>query len=146
MANYNKVILIGNLTRDPQSRFTPKGTEVCEIGLAINSSYNDKATNTKKEETTFVDVTLWGKLAELAGEYLVKGKQVMIEGRLKLDTWDDKESGQKRSKLTVVGENMQFLGGKDGDRAPREERRPANDSFGGQPQLPDDELGEDVPF
>lgn len=146
MANYNKVILIGNLTRDPQVRYTPKGTAVAEIGMAINSTWMDKATNSRKEETTFVDVTLWGRLAELAAEYLVKGRQVMIEGRLKLDTWDDKESGQKRSKLQVVGEEMQFLGSREGGAggsggggsrssgggAPS--RRPANDDdFGGPP-------------
>ncbi|MDB5389947.1 MAG: ssb [Planctomycetaceae bacterium] len=149
MANFNKVILVGNLTRDPQVRYTPKGTAVTEISLAINSTWTDKTTNTRKEEVTFVDVTLWGRTAELAGEYLAKGKQVLIEGRLKLDSWDDKESGQKRSKLGVVCEEMQFLGSREGGPAGGTggggaarggssgggpARRPANDDdFGGPP-------------
>ena len=95
MSSFNKVILVGNLTRDPQVRFTPGGTAVAELGLAVNRYWFDKATNAKKEETTFVDVTLWGRDAEVAGEYLTKGRPVLIEGRLHLDTWDDKQTGQK---------------------------------------------------
>jgi len=110
MASYNKVILMGNLTRDPQVKYTPSGTPLAEIGLAVNRYWFDKQTNTRKEETTFVDVTLWGREAEVAGEYLGKGRPVLIEGRLQLDTWDDKTTGQKRSKLRVVGERMQMLG------------------------------------
>lgn len=110
MASYNKVILVGNLTRDPQVRYTTGGTAVAEIGLAVSRQWFDKQTNQKREETTFVDVTLWGRQAEVAGEYLAKGRPVLIEGRLQLDTWDDKETGQKRSKLRVVGETMQMLG------------------------------------
>ncbi|HCO21778.1 MAG: single-stranded DNA-binding protein [Gimesia sp.] len=112
MASFNKVILVGNLTRDPQVRYTPGGSAVAEIGLAVNRSWFDKNSNSRKEETTFVDVTLWGRTAEVASEYLTKGRSVLIEGRLQLDQWDDKESGQKRSKLKVVGENMTMLGGK----------------------------------
>jgi single-strand DNA-binding protein len=110
MASYNKVILVGNLTRDPQVKYTPSGTAVAEIGLAVNRYWFDKQTNSRREETTFVDVTLWGREAEVAGEYLAKGRPVLIEGRLQLDTWDDKTTGQKRSKLHVVGERMQMLG------------------------------------
>lgn len=110
MASYNKVILLGNLTRDPQVKYTPSGTALAEIGLAVNRYWFDKQTNTRREETTFVDVTLWGRDAEVAGEYLAKGRPVLIEGRLQLDTWDDKQTGQKRSKLRVVGERMQMLG------------------------------------
>ena len=110
MASFNRVILIGNLTRDPEVKYIPSGMAVAELGLAVNRYFNDKTTNERKEETTFVDVTLWGRQAELAGEYLAKGRPVMIEGRLQLDTWEDKQSGQKRSKLRVVGETMQFLG------------------------------------
>jgi single-strand DNA-binding protein len=110
MASFNKVILVGNLTRDPQVKYTTGGTAVTEIGLAVSRQWTDKQSNTRKEETTFVDITLWGRTAEIAGEYLSKGKQVLIEGRLQLDTWDDRESGQKRSKLKVVGENMTMLG------------------------------------
>ncbi|WP_366918874.1 single-stranded DNA-binding protein [uncultured Gimesia sp.] len=112
MASFNKVILVGNLTRDPQVRYTPGGSAVAEVGLAVNRSWFDKNSNSRKEETTFVDVTLWGRTAEVASEYLTKGRSVLIEGRLQLDQWDDKESGQKRSKLKVVGENMTMLGGK----------------------------------
>ena len=112
MASFNKVILVGNLTRDPQVKYTTGGTAVTEIGLAVNRRWLDKQSNQWKDETTFVDITLWGRTAEIAGEYLSKGKSVLIEGRLQLDTWDDKESGQKRSKLRVVGENMTMLGSK----------------------------------
>jgi single-strand DNA-binding protein len=110
MASFNKVILMGNLTRDPQVRYITSGNAVTELGIAVSRQWYDKQSNTKKEETTFVDVTLWGRLAEIAGEYLAKGRPVLIEGRLQLDTWDDKETGQKRSKMRVVGETMQLLG------------------------------------
>jgi single-strand DNA-binding protein len=112
MSSFNKVILLGNLTRDPQVRYTPGGTAVAELGLAINRTWFDQKTNSRRDETTFVDVTLWGRQAEVAGEYLAKGRQVLIEGRLQLDTWEDKESGQKRSKLKVVSENMKMVGGR----------------------------------
>ncbi|WP_339908906.1 single-stranded DNA-binding protein [Symmachiella dynata] len=110
MASYNRVILMGNLTRDPEVRYIPSGTAVSELGLAVNRTWFDKQSNSRKEETTFVDVTLWGREAEVAGEYLSKGRPVLIEGRLQLDTWEDKQSGQRRSKLRVVCERMQMLG------------------------------------
>jgi single-strand DNA-binding protein len=116
MANFNKVILVGNLTRDPEVKYTTGGTAVTELGLAVNRQWFDQKSNERKEETTFVDVTLWGRQAEVAGEYLSKGRSVLIEGRLQLDQWEDKQSGQKRSKLRVVGEAMQMLGGR-GDAA-----------------------------
>ena len=109
MASFNRVIILGNLTRDPEVRYTPGGTAVAEIGLAVNDKRKD-ANGEWVEETTFVDVTLWGRTAEVAGEYLNKGSSVLVEGRLKLDTWD--KDGQKRSKLKVVGENLRMLGGK----------------------------------
>ena len=109
MASFNKVILLGNLTRDPEVRYTPKGTAVTDLGLAVNRTYTAD-NGEKREEVTFVDVTFWGRTAEVAGEYLKKGRPVFVEGRLQLDTWDDKQSGQKRSKLKVIGENMQMLG------------------------------------
>src|SRR5213080_2232682 len=111
MASFNKVILLGNLTRDPEVRYTPKGSAVCDLGIAINRSYTLDS-GEKREEVTYVDVVLWSRLAEIAGEYLKKGRPVFIEGRLQLDTWDDKQSGQKRSKLRVIGETMQLLGGR----------------------------------
>ena len=134
MASFNKVILIGNLTRDPQVRYTPGGMAVSDIGLAVNRTWFDKQTNSKKEDVTFVDVTLWGRTAEIAGEYLSKGKQVLIEGRLQLDSWDDKETGQKRNKLKVIGENMTMLGsrqeGGGGGRGPGGPAASAGDSGG----------------
>jgi len=113
MPNLNKVMLIGNLTRDPDVRYTPKGTAVADIGMAINRYYSADS-GERREETTFVDVTLWGRQAEVAGQYLKKGRPVYIEGRLQLDSWDDKTTGQKRTKLKVVGEQMQLLGGREG--------------------------------
>lgn len=113
MANLNKVMLIGNLTRDPEIKYTPKGTAVAQIGLAVNRVWSNDA-GEKQEEVTFVDIELWGRQAEVAGEYLKKGRPVFIEGRLKLDTWDDKQSGQKRSKMKVVGEQLQLLGSREG--------------------------------
>jgi single-strand DNA-binding protein len=110
MASFNRVILVGNLTRDPEVKYTTGGTALAEIGLAVNRQWFDQKSNERKEETTFIDVTLWGRQAEVAGEYLSKGRPVLIEGRLQLDTWEDKQSGQKRSKLRVVGEQMQMLG------------------------------------
>jgi single-strand DNA-binding protein len=119
MASFNKVILLGNLTRDPEVRYTPKGTAVTELGMAVNRVYTAE-NGEKREEATFVDVTLWGRTAEIAGEYLKKGRPVFIEGRLQLDTWDDKQSGQKRSKLKVVGEALQLIGGRPGGSADEE--------------------------
>ncbi len=110
MASFNRVILVGNLTRDPELRYIPSGTAVAEIGLAVNDRV--KKNDQWVDETTFVDITLWGRTAEVANEYLSKGAPVLIEGRLKLDSWE--KDGQKRSKLKVIGERMQMLGGRDG--------------------------------
>ncbi len=126
MANLNKVLLMGNLTRDPEVRYTPKGTAVTELGIAVNRIYTGE-NGEKREEVTFVDVTVWGRTAENVGEYLRKGRPVFIEGRLQLDSWEDKQSGQKRNKLKVVADNVQFLGSRgsggggpeEGDEAPR---------------------------
>ena len=110
MANVNKVMLLGNITRDLEVRYTPKGTAVCDLGMAVNRIRTGD-NGERIEEVTYVDVTLWGRQAELVGQYLSKGRSVFIEGRLQLDQWDDKQTGQKRSRLRVVGENMQFIGG-----------------------------------
>ena len=136
MASFNRVVLMGNLTRDPEVRYTTGGTAVTDVSLAINRYRTDKNTNQRIEETTFVEVTLWGRTAEIAGEYLGKGRPVLIEGRLQQDQWEDKETGQKRSKLKVVGESMQLLGGRDGGGsdagggggAPRQQPAPSYDS------------------
>ena len=111
MANLNRVLLMGNLTRDPEVRYTPKGTAVTDISIAINRVIGSEE-GERREEVTYVDVTLWGRQAEVAQQYLTKGRGVFIEGRLQLDTWDDKQTGQKRSRLKVVGENMQMLPGR----------------------------------
>lgn len=112
MASLNKVMLIGNLTRDPEIRYTPKGQAVTDIGLAINRRY--KVENEMREEVTFVDVTFWGKSAETIGQYMKKGRPLYVEGRLQLDSWDDKQTGQKRSRLKVIGDEFQFIGSKEG--------------------------------
>lgn len=143
MASFNKVVLVGNITRDIELRFVGNGkTALAEISLAVNRTWFDKASDTRKEEVAFVDVAMWGKQAEIAGEYLGKGRQVLIEGRLTQDTWDDKETGKKRSKLKVTCENMTMLGsrgdGGGGSNQPQERYQPPAD----RPSVGD----EDVPF
>ena len=108
MASFNKVILLGNLTRDPELRYTPKGTAVAKLGLAVNRKWRSES-GELQEETTFVDVDAFGRQAETIGQYLKKGRPIMIEGRLRLDQWEDKQTGQKRSKLGVVLESFQFV-------------------------------------
>jgi single-strand DNA-binding protein len=113
MPNLNKVMLMGNLTRDPEIKYTPKGTAIAVFGLATNRSYTLES-GEKREEVTFVDCEAYARLAEIIGEYCKKGKPIFVEGRLKLDTWDDKTSGQKRSKMKVIVEVMQLLGSREG--------------------------------
>ena len=108
MAYLNKVFLIGNLTRNPELRVTPKGTAICSFSLAVNRTYRDEGGNAR-EEVTYVDIEAWGKQAELCSKYLAKGSPCMVEGRLRLDSWEDKQSGAKRSKLKIVLDNVQFL-------------------------------------
>jgi len=108
MAYLNKTFLIGNLTRDPELRVTPKGTAICQFGLAVNRQYKDESGATR-DETAFIDIEAWGKQGELCSKYLQKGSLAFIEGRLRFDSWEDKTSGQKRNKLKVVLENVQFL-------------------------------------
>ncbi len=110
MASFNKVILVGNLTRDPELRYTPKGTAVAKLGLAVNRVWRNEA-GEKKEEATFVDIDAFGQQAETICQYVKKGSPLLVEGRLRLDQWDDKQTGQKRSRLGVVLEGFQFLGG-----------------------------------
>ena len=154
MASYNKVLLLGNCTRDPEVRYTPKGTAVAELGLAVNRVFTSES-GEKREETTFVDVTFWGRQAEIVGEYLKKGRPVFIEGRLQMDTWDDKQTGAKRSKLKVVAEGMQLLGGRPegggegggGGSRPAGASRPAPAQPKKEPADPDLEPEEDdIPF
>ncbi len=126
MASLNKVMLIGNLTRDPEVRFTPKGSAVCDLGIAVNRTYVTDS-GEKMQETTYVDVVVWSHLAELAGKYLRKGRAVFIEGRLQMDSWEDKATGQKRSKIRVVADNLQFLDSK----REGEEGGPPSGGYGG---------------
>ena len=108
MASFNKVILVGNLTRDPELRYTPKGTAVAKLGLAVNRVWRAEG-GEKKEEVTFVDIDAFGQQAETICQYMKKGSPILVEGRLRLDQWDDKQTGQKRSKLGVILESFQFL-------------------------------------
>ncbi len=114
MANLNKVMIIGNLTADPEVRTTPRGNSVAELRLAVNRISSGPNEGERREETTFLDVTCWGRTAEIAGQYLAKGRPVFIEGRLQQDTWEDKQTGQRRSRIRIVAENMQLLGSRDG--------------------------------
>ncbi|MCX6896685.1 MAG: single-stranded DNA-binding protein [Verrucomicrobia bacterium] len=150
MANFNKVILAGNLTRDPELRYTPKGTAIAKIGLAINRKWRSES-GEMKDETTFVDVDAFGKTAETIGQYLKKGRPILIEGRLRYDTWDDKQTGQKRSKLGVVMDSFQFMdSGNRGDSeggSPAPRSRPSPAAPATEPVEGDaPHEGDDVPF
>ncbi len=163
MASYNRVILLGNLTRDPEIRYLPSGMAVCDVGLAVNDRRKNAA-GEWIEEVTFVDVTVWGRTAEVMSEYLGKGSPVFIEGRLKLDTWEGQD-GQKRSKLKVICERMQMVGGRgqggpggaDGgprpaarQQAPRDnafsQAAPPDDVFDAPPPMAEPSGGDDIPF
>jgi single-strand DNA-binding protein len=155
MAYLNKVFIIGNLTRDPELRVTPKGTAICQFGIAVNRQYKDESGATR-DETTFVDIEAWGKQGELVSKYLSKGSLAMVEGRLKLDQWEDKQSGQKRSKLKVVLDNVQFLssrgssqGGGGGQPAPQGDEPAeggAADRSSPAPRTAPAKPDDDVPF
>jgi single-strand DNA-binding protein len=128
MANYNRVILAGNLTRDPELRYTPNGTAVAKFSIAVNRKYKEK------EETSFFDIVYFGKPAEIIAEYMKKGRPLLVEGRLQQQRWETDE-GQKRSKIEVIGENFQFLGGRGQDS-------PRSDSDSEPPEFDDS----DIPF
>lgn len=150
MASFNKVILVGNLTRDPELRYTPKGTAIAKIGLAVNRVWTSES-GEKKEEVTFVDVDVFGRTAENVGQYMRKGRPILIEGRLRLDQWDDKQTGQKKSKLGVVAETVQFLGsptgGGEGAASAPARQRPAAAAPAGDPVEGDGPPeSDDVPF
>jgi len=113
MASFNKVILMGNLTRDPEIRVTPGGLKIAKLGLAVNRKYRKRDSNELTEEVTFVDIDAFGQQAEILERYATKGKGLMIEGRLKMDQWQDRESGANRSKLGVVLDQFQFVGGRE---------------------------------
>ncbi|MCA9149469.1 MAG: single-stranded DNA-binding protein [Planctomycetales bacterium] len=145
MASFNRVILMGNITRDIELRYTPGGSAVTDVGLAVNDR-RKTPTGEWVDETTYVDVTLWGRTAEIASEYLSKGSPVLFEGRLKLDTWE--QDGQKRSKMRVVGERMQMLGtrtgGNGGGGRPERSDAEFSGSTSSPAEMADD--GDDIPF
>ncbi|HEX3625561.1 MAG TPA: single-stranded DNA-binding protein [Verrucomicrobiae bacterium] len=151
MANFNKVIIAGNLTRDPELRYTPKGTAVARITLAVNRTFTAGEGGEKKEEVSFVDVDVWGRQAEVISQYMKKGRPLLVEGRLKQDSWEDKNTKQKMSKLKVVLETFSFLDsgnrGGDGGGAPSRPSGPAP-SAAPAPEAPDSEppQDDDVPF
>jgi single-strand DNA-binding protein len=154
MASYNKVIMLGNLTRDPELRTTPKGTSVCSFSLALNRRYKTES-GEDRDETTFVDIEAYGKQAELIGKYLSKGRPLMVEGRLKLDSWE--KNGEKRSRLKVVTENFQFVGSREDSAAASGIAAPASApavesgnyddvSPAARPAASTPKNGDDVPF
>jgi len=122
----NKVIIMGKLTRDPEVKYTPKGMAIANLGMALNHKFKNAA-GEMQEEVTFVDVTAFSKQAELCGEYLKKGASLLVEGRLKTESWDDKQTGQKRSKMVVIMENMHFIGGKKEDAGTRPQQQETRD-------------------
>lgn len=148
MANLNKVMLIGKLTRDPELRYIPSGASIAEFGIAVNRTWKDKSGN-KQDEVTFVDVTAWGRHAELANQYLAKGRSVFIDGRLKLDQWTTQD-GQKRSKISVVIENMQFLdkGNQQGGNGKQADPWGQANGYGGDygGNINDGPPNDDIPF
>jgi len=156
MANLNKVMLIGNLTRDPELRVTPKGTAICQFSLAVNRKFRDEA-GADREEVTYVDIEAWGKSGENIAKYCTKGRPLFVEGRLRLDQWEDKNTKEKRSRMKVVLENFQFLGGGRGEGGPGggegggEAFAPRASSGGSaaprqSTPAPQENLDEDVPF
>jgi single-strand DNA-binding protein len=151
MANFNRVILAGNLTRDPELRYTPKGVAIAKITLAINRTWKTETGETK-DEVTFVDVDAFGRQAEVVGQYMKKGRPFLVEGRLKLDQWEDKNTHQKQSKLKVVLEGFSFIDSNRGDSAAPAGARPAaapapaaETPPAAEPEAPEPEQ-DDVPF
>jgi single-strand DNA-binding protein len=155
MASVNKVILVGNLGRDPEVRYSPDGAAICNVSIATTSSWKDKATGEKREETDWSRVVFYNRLAEIAGEYLKKGRSVYIEGRLKTRKWQDKDTGADRYSTDIVADQMQMLGGRDDDggerQAPQQTRsaqqhrdRPAAPQAGPAANLAD--MDDDIPF
>jgi single-strand DNA-binding protein len=137
----NKVIAIGNLGKDPETRFVPSGAPVCSFSIAVGESWTDKSTGEKKERTEWINCEVWGKLAEICQQYLTKGSQCYIEGKLQTDEWDDKDSGQKRYRTKVRLDNVQFLSSKDSANKPRDEKPGAPPPGGAQGEFDDD-----IPF
>lgn len=161
MASVNKVILVGNLGRDPEVRYSPDGAAICNISLATTAVWRDRASGERREETEWHRVVFFNRLAEIAGEYLKKGRSVYVEGRLKTRKWQDKETGADRYSTEIVADQMQMLGGRDGDtsmgggdddfnQAPRQQNRPAQQPRPAAPQAPAAanlmDMDDDIPF
>ena len=147
MPNLNKVQLMGNMTRDVELKYTPSGMAVCKISIAINHKWRDNKTNEMREEVTYVEVEFWGKQAETLDQYVTKGKSLYIEGRLKLESWDDKTTGKKVYKMKVVGEQFQFLSPKSegSSSGPPPVSRPAERRAAQKPQAkPADDFVDDI--
>lgn len=152
MSSFNRVLLMGNLVRDPELRVTLKGTAICQFGMAVNRTWKDES-GQLREEVSFIDIEAWGKQGEVIAKYLTKGRPLFVEGRLKMDSWEDKTSGQRRTKLKVVLESFQFIGGR-ADSAPAPAAAPAPAGRGGAmqdtikdpPGGPAADDGEDVPY
>lgn len=155
MASVNKVILVGNLGRDPEVRYSPDGAAICNVSIATTSAWKEKASGEKREETEWHRVVLYNRLAEIAGEYLKKGRSVYIEGRLKTRKWQDKETGADRYSTDIVADQMQMLGGRDDDggqrqpaqqqrSAPQRQDRPATQETRQPANLAD--MDDDIPF
>lgn len=154
MASVNKVILVGNLGRDPEVRYSPDGAAICNVSIATTSAWKDKATGERKEETEWHRVVFYNRLAEIAGEYLKKGRSVYVEGRLKTRKWQDKDTGADKYSTDIVADQMQMLGGKDDDggqrQAPQQrtaqqhQNRPAAPQAGPAGNLAD--MDDDIPF
>jgi single-strand DNA-binding protein len=140
---YNKVILVGNLTRDIELRYTPSGTAVAKFGLATNRVYSDPVTKEKKQEVMFIDITVFGRAAETANQYLKKGSQVLVEGRLSLNQWTGQD-GQKRSKHEIIAEQVKFLGGRDNQNSGYSDNNYNQQQNNNIPSIDIDE--EDIPF
>lgn len=156
MANLNKVMLIGNLTRDPELRVTPKGTAICTFSLAVNRKFKDESGG-EREEVTYVDIEAWGKAGENISKYCTKGRPLFVEGRLRLDQWEDKNTKEKRSRMKVVCENFQFLGsggqrseagngGGEGGESRYNAPAPRNAAPSRPAPAQQENLDEDVPF
>ena len=153
MASFNKVILAGNLTRDPELCYTSNGKAIAKFAIAVNRNWTTES-GEKKEEVTFIDIDAFGRQAEVISQYMKKGRPLLIEGRLKLDQWDDKQTGQKKSRLGVILESFSFLdsggrGGEDGAPAPARAPRPAQPAASGAPASDADAQPpseDDVPF
>ena len=156
MANLNKVMLIGNLTRDPELRVTPKGTAICTFSIAVNRKFKDDSGG-EREEVTYIDIEAWGKSGENISKYCTKGRPIFVEGRLRLDQWEDKNTKEKRSRMKVVLENFQFLGGGrseggagggggEGGEPRAYAPRPSGGAARPAAPAPQENLDEDVPF